>query len=1076
MDDSVWGLYKPDLHRLYIQQNKTLAQVMEYMAAKYSFEETKAQYVKHFKQWGFQKNQKLSESDGIFIGRRINKRKQMFDKESEVHVNGTEYAPRKLQKAPYGKAYVSTIDGLRVPGAPSPDTPEGIVVCTPASPGMRLNWNESLPWLRFSKLLQPGQSEGLPSPVSALAVTSPRETDALSHAMNRELLERLKFVVPWNRLCHPTNVNSSSRTATGLSILMPEEKDGELRALARRFSESRQSTIDSLGIEMFLLSNNLVSHGPKGKTFDSMASHDSRVMKMFRVSGWNSVAQLQVLLTTQEPTAGAIAEQLFASALRSQEIEIVKMMLEAGMSPNGCIDTVDNGSLTPLQFLVMKGGELELIELLLSNGADLDASYDDISVLQYAVEAGDVAVIDLLLSRGARVTPSCLAAAAGSIQDANLFLQFMRPDTDVNARSGWQGPSPLAQAVRGGTIEIISILLSRGADVNALVDIDFDGDWGLTTVLGLAVQSERLKPIEALLHACPDVNPEMDGLPYVSPLALAVASNRDDLRVLELLLQAGVDIHIADSCGKRTLIELALERKNTAKCEALIRHGARIDRPLPREDETSSALVCAIEIGATDIASMLVLMGARLNDVYSNAPGSVLGAAIEKGDPALIQMLQSAGAVVIGPSLRRIGNLETAVYLEESGMLEAILNVSGARILKAALLAKDDRLVHRLLYHSVNFRPSSADARSVAGQVSQETALQAAIRTRRVDFTYAILDRGATVTDCDLAEAVSYRDNDEISDLLQRLLTGFQGQAPTAIAQAVLLDKPNLLHLLLAAGLDPTGKPQKFADYWECADDDDYQLDPPESVLEIVSQSGNRSMLKTLLAARPWDPSLVGRALTLSIFFGHSELVEYLLAWPVDVNQEITIRHLDTEDESGMPVPGYNEIITPLESATKNQEVSVVERLLAHPSIVVDYFGAGARRRTALQQAVATGNMELVNLLLRHGADINAGPARDGGATALQIAAIQGYLGIARRLIDLGGLVNAPPARVNGRTALEGAAEHGRIDMLQMLLNNGASVTDDDGQRQYRRAIEFAERNGHHAAARLLMSFEPRRE
>ena len=117
--------------------------------------------------------------------------------------------------------------------------------------------------------------------------------------------------------------------------------------------------------------------------------------------------------------------------------------------------------------------------------------------------------------------------------------------------------------------------------------------------------------------------------------------------------------------------------------------------------------------------------------------------------------------------------------------------------------------------------------------------------------------------------------------------------------------------------------------------------------------------------------------------------------------------------------------------------------------------------------------MELINLFLNRGADINGRPARDGGATALQIAAIQGYLGIAHRLIHLHANINAPPARINGRTALEGSAEYGRIDMLQMLLDSGASVTGDDGQRQYHRAIELAERNGHHAAARLLIAFEP---
>lgn len=40
MDDSVWESYKPELHRLYIRQNKSLPEVMEYMQSMYDFDET----------------------------------------------------------------------------------------------------------------------------------------------------------------------------------------------------------------------------------------------------------------------------------------------------------------------------------------------------------------------------------------------------------------------------------------------------------------------------------------------------------------------------------------------------------------------------------------------------------------------------------------------------------------------------------------------------------------------------------------------------------------------------------------------------------------------------------------------------------------------------------------------------------------------------------------------------------------------------------------------------------------------------------------------------------------------------
>ena len=48
------------------------------------------------------------------------------------------------------------------------------------------------------------------------------------------------------------------------------------------------------------------------------------------------------------------------------------------------------------------------------------------------------------------------------IRDPILLQKFLGPDVDVNARSGWQGPSPLVEAVLSGKIEIVNLLLSRG--------------------------------------------------------------------------------------------------------------------------------------------------------------------------------------------------------------------------------------------------------------------------------------------------------------------------------------------------------------------------------------------------------------------------------------------------------------------------------------------------------------------------------------------------------------------------------------------------------------------------------------
>lgn len=123
--------------------------------------------------------------------------------------------------------------------------------------------------------------------------------------------------------------------------------------------------------------------------------------------------------------------------------------------------------------------------------------------------------------------------------------------------------------------------------------------------------------------------------------------------------------------------------------------------------------------------------------------------------------------------------------------------------------------------------------------------------------------------------------------------------------------------------------------------------------------------------------------------------------------------------------------------------------------------------RTALQASIENNHLELVDILLEKGADVNGKPADNRGATALQLAAMKGLLGLAKRLLELGADPNAPGAVVKGRTALEGAAEHGRIDMIQLLLTHGAK-TEGSGMRQFLRAIHFAAREGRHRAATLL--------
>ncbi|KAF2180086.1 ankyrin, partial [Zopfia rhizophila CBS 207.26] len=131
---------------------------------------------------------------------------------------------------------------------------------------------------------------------------------------------------------------------------------------------------------------------------------------------------------------------------------------------------------------------------------------------------------------------------------------------------------------------------------------------------------------------------------------------------------------------------------------------------------------------------------------------------------------------------------------------------------------------------------------------------------------------------------------------------------------------------------------------------------------------------------------------------------------------------------------------TAIQEATERNGLEMVQMLLEHgasPDTVTQ-----CSPYTGLQIACRDGNKAIMELLLGYGANVNAPPVERYGATALQFAAIGGYLGIAFLLLAKGVDVNVPPAEFEGRPALEGAAEHGRIDMVQLLKNAGGDISE----------------------------------
>ncbi|KAJ7187146.1 hypothetical protein C8R46DRAFT_981437, partial [Mycena filopes] len=293
-------------------------------------------------------------------------------------------------------------------------------------------------------------------------------------------------------------------------------------------------------------------------------------------------------------------------------------------------------------------GHLQIVELLVANGASIDAP-GGLYESPMSEFVGDFSPDSY--GRGTNFGNALQAATIGQSVDVVQFLLDKR--ANVNTNLGHYG-NPLQAACIIGNEIIVGMLLENGADVNA-----WGGQFG--TALQAAACREQEIIVRLLLESGADTN--LLGGKYGTALQAACVS------------------------GSETIVELLLENGAYADAQA---------------GEYDTALRAACIHGYDNIVQLLCKYGASVNLEDEN--GNSLQAALFQGDEDIVRLLVENGANVKMPCGPYKDALEAALSLGQESIAAFILqtmegnsNTNAQYALEAALYQGNDVAVQSLI-------------------------------------------------------------------------------------------------------------------------------------------------------------------------------------------------------------------------------------------------------------------------------------------------------------------------------------------------------------------------------------------
>ncbi|TMS03427.1 Tankyrase-2 [Larimichthys crocea] len=717
---------------------------------------------------------------------------------------------------------------------------------------------------------------------------------------------------------------------------------------------------------------------------------------------------------------GGAFRELF-EACRNGDVSRVKRLVD---SVNVNAKDMAGRKSTPLHFAAGFGRK-DVVEHLLQTGANVHARDDGgLIPLHNACSFGHAEVVSLLLCQGA----------------------------DPNARDNWNY-TPLHEAAIKGKIDVCIVLLQHGADPN-IRNTDGKSALDLADPSAKAVLTGEYKKDELLEAA----RFEFDVLQSSTPLHLAAGYNR--VRIVQLLLQHGADVHAKDKGGLVPLHN-ACSYGHFEVTELLLKHGACVNA---MDLWQFTPLHEAASKNRVEVCSLLLSHGA---------------------DPTLLNC-HSKSAVDMAPTPE----------LKERLTYE----FKGHSLLQAAREADMAKVKKTLALEIISFKHPQTN----------ETALHCAVASphpKRKQVTELLLRKGANINEKNKdfmtpLHVAAERAHNDILEVLQKhgaKVNAVDTLGQTALHRAALAGHIQTCKLLLSYGADPSIVSLQGFTAAQMGNEAVQQI-----LNENVPTRNSDVDYRFLEAAKAGDLDTVQPVITewLSLntclhhgadvhakdkgglvplhnacSYGHYEVAELLVRHGASVNVadlwkftplheaaakgkyeicKLLLKHgadpSKKNRDGNMPLDMVKDGDTDIQDllrgdaalldAAKKGCLARVQKLCSPENI--NCRDTQGRNSTPLHLAAGYNNLEVAEYLLEHGADVNA--QDKGGLIPLHNAASYGHVDIAALLIKYNTCVNATDKWAF--TPLHEAAQKGRTQLCALLLAHGADPTmkNQEGQ------------------------------